>query len=151
MDTLAAGIAEHKGNNEYRIRVVHSTKFGKKDVNGEVTTGVQEHYRRFKLARDADGKEFWTRNSRDLLPPPLPQPVPATTPAATDVSNGCGCAVSDDEMDNPNDDMEDDDAQDAVDVVPVVAVADDPVEAAAPTDELSGQSEVVVLAARMCF
>ena len=63
---FCAGIACHKGDNEYRIRVVHSTKFGKKDANGEVTTGVQEHYRRFKLARNAEtGQEYWTRNGRE--------------------------------------------------------------------------------------
>jgi hypothetical protein len=38
---FAAGLARYKGNNEYRIRVVHSTKHGKLDENGQVTTGVQ--------------------------------------------------------------------------------------------------------------
>jgi hypothetical protein len=74
---FAAGIAVDMGsNNEYRIRVVHSTKFGKKDINGVVTTGVQEHYRRFKLVqemginpvtgREEVVREFWTRTPREV-------------------------------------------------------------------------------------
>ena len=75
---FAAGICVDMGNsnNEYRIRVVHSTKFGKKDINGVVTTGVQEHYRRFKLiqetaidpvtGQDVVVREFWTRTPREV-------------------------------------------------------------------------------------
>jgi hypothetical protein len=74
---FAAGIAVDMGsNNEYRIRVVHSTKFGKKDINGVVTTGVQEHYRRFKLIQEKQinpqtgemeiVREFWTRTPREV-------------------------------------------------------------------------------------
>lgn len=138
---FAAGIAVHKGDDEYRIRVVHSTKFGKKDVNGEVTTGVQEHYRRFKLVRDSDGKEFWTRQGREAVSPSPQQQPPPPPP-----SNNYAGAVSDDELDNPNDDMEDDDVPDNNDAL-VVEEAVEPV----VNDELHGQSEVRVLAARMCF
>ena len=41
---FAAGPAIYKGKQSYRIRVVHSTKHGKLDENGEVTTGVQVRY-----------------------------------------------------------------------------------------------------------
>lgn len=82
---FAAGIAVDmgNGNGDYRIRVVHSTKFGKKDINGVVTTGVQEHYRRFKLVQEKGinpvtgqeevVREFWTRTPREVngaAPPP---------------------------------------------------------------------------------
>lgn len=172
---FAAGIACHKGDNSYRIRVVHSTKFGKKDENGEVTEGVQEHYRRFQLVRDpVTGKEFWTRQSREggvaltvaamVEQPQLPVVVASSAHGRNNGTSFSG-AMSDDDHENPNDDMEDDEVAtiDGSSLVcpmenctvheiangssPATAVFDD----AAPTDELSGQSEIVVLAARMCF
>jgi hypothetical protein len=175
---FAAGIACHKGNNSYRIRVVHSTKFGKKDENGVVTEGVQEHYRRFQLVQDpVTGREFWTRQSREgaVAAAIVEQPQqPVVVNVSSDRNNpsslnGNG-AISDDDIDNPNDDMEDDEVavSTAIDVdttqssVEVdnqtltlsASLADESTladEIASPTDELSGQSEIVVLAARMCF
>jgi hypothetical protein len=58
---FASSNAEDFGNDVYRVRVVHSTKYGKV-VNGEVLQGVQEYFRRFKLKRLSDGTITWTRN-----------------------------------------------------------------------------------------
>lgn len=58
---FVSGPAVNKGNDEYRVRVVHSTKYGNKNENGQVTTGVQEYYRRFVLNKDEHAVEYWTR------------------------------------------------------------------------------------------
>jgi hypothetical protein len=58
---FVSGPAVNKGNDEYRVRVVHSTKYGNKNENGQVTTGVQEYYRRFVLKKDEHAVEYWTR------------------------------------------------------------------------------------------
>jgi hypothetical protein len=222
---FAAGTAVEMPNTdqEYRIRVVHSTKFGKKDVNGVVTTGVQEHFRRFRLVqekalnpetgREEIVREFWTRTPREVqttTPPDLALSKSeayggarsissniSTTSSHADDGNmamgapeeivvphpSCG-AISEDDVDDANDDMEEDidgignAAANSVDVTvttvstngsvevvaadppehtatstdaPTLVSDDEPSRIAPPTDELSGQSEIIVVAARMCF
>jgi hypothetical protein len=113
---FAAGPAAHVGNNQYRIRVIHSTKDGYVDENGNKTEGVQEYFRRFQMVEHSDGRVSWTREVSRSQPPPI-----------------------DEDDDNPNDDMDNEtDEEDELD--------DKPAE-----DELAGQSDVEVLAARMCF
>lgn len=124
---FAAGLAVDTGNNEYRIRVVHSTKYGYKDLKtGEITNGVQEYYRRFKLLEFPDGTFKWTRAMKQAKP-------------LVEVGD---YGVSEDE-DNPLDDMEDDEDSPNVDEEEVP----DPEQ----LDELAGQGDVDVIAARMCF
>jgi hypothetical protein len=242
---FAAGIAVNLDNSshEYRIRVVHSTKFGKKDINGVVTTGVQEHYRRFKLIQEkainpTTGKEeivreFWTRTPREVSTVEAPdlstnrseiggagirsissnmsttsshnddgKLAPIATPEEIVViqpNHSCG-AISEDDVDDANDDMDEEDVDangtplvgsnvtpttvstntnGSIEVivsnginkrtgdgvapkqqlhVPVdsgtngtVVSEEEPLRVAPPTDELSGQSEIIVVAARMCF
>ena len=226
---FAAGIAVDMGNadNEYRIRVVHSTKFGKKDVNGVVTTGVQEHYRRFRLVQEkavnpVTGKkeivrEFWTRTPREVHTSGPPDLAASRSEAfggarsissnisttsshpddgnmasgapeevvVTHTTHSCG-AISEDDVDDANDDMEEDfdisgnatvhptdmtltsvstsnngsievvvtsppPSSDASAEPPPMVSEDEPSRIAPPTDELSGQSEIIVVAARMCF
>ncbi|KAG7363578.1 NAD-dependent deacetylase [Nitzschia inconspicua] len=139
---FAAGRASHKGNNEYRIRVVHSTKHGKLDENGQVTTGVQEYFRRFIVMEDGT----WTRGNIK------PKENPILRSSINSGIAGSGAVVSDeeDEDDNPNDDMEED--EEMTDITP-----DDPdPDSGEETkqgggDELAGQRHVDVIAARMCF
>jgi len=139
---FASGRAIHQGNNEYRIRVVHSTKHGKLDENGQVTTGVQEYYRRFTVKEDGT----WTRPMKIAHNPLL-------TASFSNVRESVGALVSDDdnedEDDNPNDDMEEDedDAMNSDEPEPVKE--EDEEESGG--DELAGQSQVDVIAARMCF
>jgi hypothetical protein len=125
---FCSGPALHMGDNEYRVRVVHSTKYGKLDANGEPTTGVQEYYKRFRLVENSDGTHLWTRTMR--------QAKPLIDPNAP--SNG---AVSDEE-DNPLDDMEEEENQ---------PPPEEEETTGEPEDELSGQAQVEVIAARMCF
>jgi hypothetical protein len=120
---FAAGPAKYMGDNEYRFRIVHSTKYGKLDANGEVTTGVQEYFRRFTLVEGPDGKERWTRQMKSA---PLPEDMAA-----------------EEEEEDPNDDMEEDGETGG-------GTSGDEAEEQ-QTDELSGCGEVEVLAARMCF
>ena len=121
---FASGPAELRGDNEYRIKVVHSTKYGVTDRKGKVTEGVQEYYRRFRLVTDADGKEHWTREMKKA-------PI-----------------EGDDDNDSDDDDLDDDDddPEDTQDCNPVDKEMDD-----AGGDELAGAVDVEVLAARMCF
>jgi hypothetical protein len=119
---FAAGPAVHKGDHMYRIRVVHSTKFGKLDANGEVTTGVQEHFRRFMLVDEPDGTVCWKR----------------TVAWAKPIEGG---AASDDEEDNPNDDMEEEPEE-----YETEAEESEHAEEAPPAPLLAD-----VIAARMCF
>jgi len=147
---FAAGLAVHMGDGEYRIRVIHSTKYGKVDPqSGEVTTGVQEHYRRFRLVELEDGTTKWTRAMKAAKPL---MPAAATTNAceadlgknSTNNDDVCplNAAVSDDE-DNLLDDMEDEEGEDP----PIQEEAAEP----EVMDELAGLAEVDVIAARMCF
>jgi len=119
---FASGPAVDMGKGEYRIRVVHSTKYGYKDDNGQVTTGVQEYFRRFSMVENADGTIGWTREMKKAEP----------------IDIGPDAVIDDDE--NPNDDMEDDEDEN-----------ENGDEGEDPTDELSGQGDVQVIAARMCF
>ena len=118
---FASGIAVHKGDNQYRISVIHSTKFGYKDENGNVTEGIQEYFRRFTLIERPDGSTVWTREMKKA-------PI-----------EDVGMI---DEGDDPYDDMATDDEEDLLD-------AKD--ENGENGDELEGQSDVEVIAARMCF
>jgi hypothetical protein len=63
---FVCGPAVNNGNDEYRVRVVHSTKYGNKNENGQVTTGVQECYRRFVVNKDEHAVEYWTRKQTAL-------------------------------------------------------------------------------------
>lgn len=58
---FASGRAEDFGDDIFRVKVVHSTKYGK-TINGEITQGVQEYFRRFKRKELPDGTSFWTRD-----------------------------------------------------------------------------------------
>mmetsp|Transcript_19232 Transcript_19232/g.31958 ORF Transcript_19232/g.31958 Transcript_19232/m.31958 type:complete len:450 (+) Transcript_19232:204-1553(+) len=120
---FASGPAELKGDNEYRIRVVHSTKFGKKDRKGNVTEGVQEYFRRFRLVQGPNGEEKWTREMRKA-------PV--------------------EEDDSDDSDLDDDDPSD-IDDDQLVGdeLAKECQEDAG--DDMAGAVDVEVLAARMCF
>eukprot|EP00527_Entomoneis_sp_CCMP2396_P002436 CAMPEP_0198153598 /NCGR_PEP_ID=MMETSP1443-20131203/64921_1 /TAXON_ID=186043 /ORGANISM="Entomoneis sp., Strain CCMP2396" /LENGTH=462 /DNA_ID=CAMNT_0043819995 /DNA_START=220 /DNA_END=1605 /DNA_ORIENTATION=- len=113
----------------YRIRVVHSTKNGIKDpTTGEVSEGVQEHYRRFYLRPDGT----WTREM-SRAEPLLPE-----------------MKQVDESDDDPLDDMEDDpeDTEDST------AVAEDPGESTDDDqeDESVEEEELIVdvIAGRMC-
>jgi hypothetical protein len=117
---FAAGPAVHMGNDEYRIRVVHSTKYGKKDDNGVPTEGIQEYFKRFRVVDGPDGQTHWTREMRK-----------------EEVVKGAGDVDTDDDDDIDIDDPEDEDKIDA-----------EPEEI---FDDVGGQANVEVLAARMCF
>lgn len=121
---FAAGPMVHMGNNGYRVRVVHSTKYGKVDKNGVVTSGVQEHYRRFTMVEGEDGTVRWLRAMKKAVKPDE-------------------TAESDNEEDNPNDDMEEDDENQT----------DEPVEEEAREEpvEDTGPLMADVMAVRMCF
>jgi hypothetical protein len=134
---FAAGPAQRKGDNAYRIRVVHSTKHGKLDEAGQVVTGVQEYYKRFTLKVDDDGKPYWTREMQGIDVNPL-----------LSKENG-----DDDEADNPDDDMEasDDDIPNPNDDFEQEEVEENNNTNKEVGDDCAGQSQVEVIAARMCF
>lgn len=121
---FASGPAELKGDNEYRIRVVHSTKFGKKDRKGNMTEGVQEYFRRFRLVKGPNGEEKWTREMKKA-------PVEENL-------------TSDDEDDA---DLDDDDPSDSEDDQVSESEKESREDAG---DDLAGAVDVEVLAARMC-
>jgi hypothetical protein len=128
---FVSGPAVHMGKNEYRIRVVHSTKYGKKDENGKVTTGVQEFYRRFTLNEDVpNGKPYWGREMVKAANPLVP--------------------AEDDEDENPNDDMDEEEDEDLASI-PAECELEEDAAVVDANDELAGQSRVQVIAARMCF
>jgi hypothetical protein len=147
---FCAGPAVHKGNGQYRIRVVHSTKHGRKDENGVVTQGVQEYFRRFTLVEDGPSGPYWTRDMSHTQPKKEPDSIRSAAAAesatGTSITTTTTTTVSDDEGDdgdNPNDDMEEDiDEEEA---------GDEPAEDEAPVDDISGEALVEVIAARMCF
>jgi cobalamin biosynthesis protein CobT len=118
---FASGPAVKKGEGEVRIWVVHSTKHGKKDENGNVIEGVQEHHRRFQLVQHQDGSVSFTRGMKQ---------APSTE--------------SDDEDDNPQDDIEEDE-EDENNGKNVEETNE------GSGDDLVGAMDVEVLAARMCF
>jgi hypothetical protein len=120
---FASGPAEIKGENEYRIRVVHSTKYGRTDRRGNTTEGVQEYFRRFRLVVGPNGEERWTREMKEA-------PV----------------------EDGPNDEgeTEDEDFDEDDDDPNHLNMTDQEMEEAAG-DEMAGAVNVEVLAARMCF
>jgi hypothetical protein len=66
---FVSGPAVIKGNDEYRVRAVHSTKYGNKNEIGQVTSGVQGYYRRFVLNKDEHAVEYWTRTCSRILDP----------------------------------------------------------------------------------
>ena len=129
---FAAGPAVQVDDDVFRVRVVHSTKHGKKDENGEVLVGVQEYFKRFKMIRKSNGEVTFTREMKH------------SKAVAACVQNFESGAVTDDE-DDPMDDMEDKDADEEDDV------AAEEEEEEAVGDDLTGQSDVQVLAARMGF
>jgi hypothetical protein len=130
---FAAGPAIHMGDGVYRIRVVHSTKYGKKNENGEVTTGVQEYFRRFTLTEDANGKPYWTRGMVKALN--LVTAGKEGQDTDDDDEDDIEETDEEDDLPNPNDGSGEQ--------------VEEPNEA--PMDELSGCSQVDVIAARMCF
>jgi hypothetical protein len=119
---FAAGPAVHMGGDEYRIRVVHSTKYGVKDDQGVATEGVQEYFKRFHLLERPDGTKHWSREMKKE--------------AVVDESTS-GFETDDDDPDF--DDPEDEDK------LPLVEPED------AAEDDVAGLADVEVLAARMCF
>lgn len=121
---FASGPAVSIGENECRIRVVHSTKFGKKDKNGNVIEGVQEHYRRFRLIEHQDGSVTYTRPMQ-------------LGPSIDD--------EGEESDDNPQDDMEEDEE----DENSGESGGEEPDEGRG--DDLAGIANVEVLAARMSF
>ena len=92
---FASGPAKYVGDNEYRVRVIQSTKYGKKDADGKFITGVQEYYRRFTLVEEDDGTTYWTRDKMRLATKKL-----VGEPAHED--------EVDDEDENRDDEVEDD-------------------------------------------
>jgi hypothetical protein len=153
---FAAGRASHKGNNEYRIRVVHSTKHGKLDENGQVTTGVQEYFRRFIVMEDGT----WTRgaikaehpNDLNSISSRIAAAAATAAADAAVAAAAAAAAISDeeDEDDNPNDDMEED--EEMADTTPEETEQESSEETQQRGgDELAGQRHVDVIAARMCF
>ena len=121
---FACGPAVHMGDNVYRIRVVHSTKHGKRDKEtGEIMQGVQEYYRRFMMIQEEDGTVRWTREMK----------------RATDLDQEKN---DDGDDDDPNDDMEEDDEEDE---------KENGQQEEEAGDDLAGCNDVEVLAARMCF
>jgi hypothetical protein len=139
---FASGPAQLVGENEYRVRVVHSTKYGKKDENGNVTTGVQEYFRRFTLVEEEDGTTSWTRGMKVAVNKLTEKPTHQ-------------CDETDDEDENPVDDMEDDgptEDEDEEDNATNPNSGEDHQEVAIEqNDEVGGQSNIEVIAARMCF
>ena len=121
---FAAGPAVEKEENVYRIRVVHSTKYGMKDHKGEVTEGVQEYFRRFKLVEGPNGSR-WTREMKKV-------------PLAAVIDDG-------DELDDESDDEDPDDEDNGG------ADSGTEAEPEEPGDEMAGQGEVEVLTARIGF
>jgi len=99
---FASGPMQYVGDNEFRVRVVHSTKYGKKDADGNVTTGVQEYYRRFNLVEEDDGTSYWTRQKRT-------KPVIKQVVEKSHISD-----ETDDEDENPNDDMDEERSPDYI-------------------------------------
>lgn len=124
---FASGPAEKKGDNEYRIRVVHSTKYGVPDRKGNATEGVQEYFRRFRLETGQDGEETWTR---DMKKSPVQD--------GNDDDDEGGDLDDDDDDPDGNDTTDDDDSTEKE--------ADECI-----GDDLAGAVDVEVLAARMCF
>lgn len=110
---------------EYRIPVIHSTKFGKLDEDGNPTEGIQEHSRHFTMV-EQNGSICWTR------------PMKQSPVVEVDATTG--------DDDDPFDDMNPDDDEDAI-------VSDNDNNNNETTEELQGQLEVEVevIAARMCF
>jgi hypothetical protein len=102
---FASGPARYVGDNEYRVRVVQSTRFGKKDADGKFITGVQEYYRRFTLVEGEDGTSYWTRQKMRLSSKKV---VDKPTPV-DDMDDEGDNADDDVEDDRPADDEEDDD------------------------------------------
>ena len=92
---FASGPAKYVGDNEYRVRVIQSTKYGKKDADGKFIKGVQEYYRRFTLVEEDDGTTYWTRDKMRLATKKL-----VGEPAHED--------EVDDEDENRDDEVEDD-------------------------------------------
>ena len=121
---FASGPAELKGENEYRIRVVHSTKYGVPDRKGNTTQGVQEYFRRFRLVTGPDGEEKWTRDMKKA-------PVQDEPDGDSD----------DDDLDDDDDDPEADTEEETAENEGNECTG----------DELAGAVDVEVLAARMCF
>ena len=119
---FASGPAEIKGENEYRIRVVHSTKYGRTDRRGNTTEGVQEYFRRFRLVVGPNGEERWTREMKEAP-----------------IEDG-----PNDEGDTEDEDFDEDDEE------PNNVSTDQEMEEAI-SDEMAGCVNVEVLAARMCF
>ena len=131
---FAAGPAVQVEEDVYRVRVVHSTKHGKKDENGDVVVGIQEYFKRFKMIRKSNGEVAFTREMKRTKP---------VESCAVDIGN-----VTDDE-DDPNDDMEnvDPDQEEGEEEAP----EDEEEVEEATGDDLSGQADVEVIAARMGF
>jgi len=124
---FVSGPAVAMGNDIYRVRVVHSTSAGCPDKDGRITQGVEEYYRRFKLTKK-NGKPYWTRPMKKVKNPIIEKLQSSTDTEATG--------------DETNDDEEDDEDDPDDEVV---------IEMEKPVDELAGQGEVEVIAARMCF
>jgi hypothetical protein len=150
---FCSGPAVDKGGGQYRVRVVHSTKHGRKDENGVVTQGVQEYFRRFTLVQEEDCgggsvQSYWTREMTGAHPI-SPRSAPGVGDGNSASAPTSAQTVSDDEGDddNPNDDMEED-PDDVTDGQPVEEEDDDGVGSG---DDLAGQAMVEVVAARMCF
>lgn len=131
---FASGPAMHKGDGVYRIRVVHSTKHGKKDENGVAHQGVEEYYRKFSLKEDENGKPYWTRE--------MTQAKNALTEVQPE--------QTDDEGEIPNDDMEEEEGEETANEEDSTNNTDDN-NGNKGGDDLSGQLDVQVIAARMCF
>lgn len=128
----------------YRIRVVHSTKYGIVGKDGQKTQGVQEYYRRFQLL--PDGR--WTRHKEK----PAKKEVKVVNTYESDMEG-------EDPFDDMEDDPEDNDGNGSG--TEATATTDDETDAPASSsasngeieanDDLSDRDIVEVIVARMCF
>ncbi|GAX29540.1 hypothetical protein FisN_36Hh034 [Fistulifera solaris] len=115
----------------YRIRVVHSTKYGIVGKDGQKTQGVQEYYRRFQLL--PDGR--WTRHKE------------VTVKKEVKVIN-----TYESDGEDPFDDMEDDPEDNEGSGSGTETETDTPSNGETePNDDLSDKDMVEVIVARMCF
>jgi hypothetical protein len=145
---------------EYRFRVVHSTKFGYTDEQGNVTEGVQEYFRRFQLVRDPeknDGSYMWTRHVSLTPEIKVAGLVRTDTCSTTSTTMSSTCDNNDDDPNSNNVEDTDEAADQSVEDDEGDEGEDDAEEGG---EEAAGAPSSVpyyfphrvdVIAARMCF
>ena len=127
---FAAGPAVQVDDDIFRVRVVHSTSQGKKDKTGKAIVGVQEGCKRFSITHKSNGEVCFTveaKGSKSVLP-------------SVEIEGDVVHDVADDRMEDIG--AEQDESADA-------SVEEEEEEVLG--DDLSGHTDVQVIAARMCF